>query len=443
MIEKLKKKIKQDIHLNELFKGSAITFVIKMSGMAFGYLLIYLISKKNGAEGVGFYNLFVKTLMVLGMLSALGMNISVLRYVGQFNNDANKSKMQLLYRYILSYVIPFSCLIGLFVFFFSKKLTSLLNDTGNYGVILKLVGITLPFFALNLINVEFIRGLKQLKISESIRSLIRPVVMVSFLLYWSSGDLRNVEILYLFIVCIILNWVISSFTIWNNLKNIPKKINDSFSRNELLKVSRPMMTTSILSTLLGVFPIFFIEYYRSTKDVGVFSVAFQIATIISLVLIIINTIAGPKFSELYWNNKHLELQKFISQSTKLMFYVSLILSIVIMTFSKELLGVFGNEFKEGYLCLIILVLGQLVNSITGSVGVLMNMASKQKALKDRFLLITIFSLVFYWYFIPKYGIIGSAIIFTISLITLNLSLVIYVKKTLKISTFYNPFNKVL
>ena len=177
--------------------------------------------------------------------------------------------------------------------------------------------------------------------------------------------------------------------------------------------------------------------------VGVFSVAFQIATIISLVLIIINTIAGPKFSELYWNNKHLELQKFISQSTKLMFYVSLILSIVIMTFSKELLGVFGNEFKEGYLCLIILVLGQLVNSITGSVGVLMNMASKQKALKDRFLLITIFSLVFYWYFIPKYGIIGSAIIFTISLITLNLSLVIYVKKTLKISTFYNPFNKVL
>tara|TARA_R110002072_G_scaffold159408_3_gene310465 strand:+ start:535 stop:702 length:168 start_codon:yes stop_codon:yes gene_type:complete len=54
LLSKLKHKLNNDGHLKDLLKGSAITFVLKMSGMGLGFILTYLISHKLGPEGVGF-----------------------------------------------------------------------------------------------------------------------------------------------------------------------------------------------------------------------------------------------------------------------------------------------------------------------------------------------------------------------------------------------------
>ena len=130
-----------------------------------------------------------------------------------------------------------------------------------------------------------------------------------------------------------------------------------------------MMITAIASTLMASVSLFLIEYFDETGQVGIYGVAFRISQLIAIVLIVVNTIAAPKFSELFWADKKDELQRVILQSTKLMFWTAFGLSIVVILGAGWILALFGNDFIDGRWTLIALAIGQLINAATGSVGV--------------------------------------------------------------------------
>ena len=132
--------------------------------------------------------------------------------------------------------------------------------------------------------------------------------------------------------------------------------------------------------------------------------------------------------------------KFIRYSSKLIFFGCSVMSLFIIIFSRELLLFFGEEFINGRIPLIILVIGQIVNSASGSVGMFMNMTGNQNAFKNIIILVLLFVTVSYLIFIPMFeGVLGAAIVFSLGAVILNVSSVIYVYKKLKIRTYYLPF----
>ena len=201
-----------------------------------------------------------------------------------------------------------------------------------------------------------------------------------------------------------------------------------------------MMMIMVVNTLLISLASFMIEWFKTSKEVGVFNVSLKIAQIVSLVLTVVNVIAAPKFAELFWNDKIEELKKFIRYSSKLIFFGCSVMSLFIIIFSRELLLFFGEEFINGRIPLIILVIGQIVNSASGSVGMFMNMTGNQNAFKNIIILVLLFVTVSYLIFIPMFeGVLGAAIVFSLGAVILNVSSVIYVYKKLKIRTYYLPF----
>jgi O-antigen/teichoic acid export membrane protein len=443
VLKKFQAKLITDVHLKDLLKGSAITFVLKMGGLGLSYFLVYIISKQSGAEGVGFYHIFSQTLTVFGMTLALGMNISVLRYVGQFNSDEHRPKLHTIYKYFLQTVGPLAIVISVILYFNADYMVQWTGRNQEYVEMTKLIAIALPFFTINQISVEFIRGLKKLKVSEFVRSVLRPLVMLIGIFVFFYDNLTKIDIIYLLVVGIIANSLVSRWTIWQELKKVPKTA-VGFGYMEFIKTSYPMLMTGLSSVLLGAMPIFFLDYYTTQAEVGVYSVAFRLASLVSLVLVVVNTIAAPKFAELYWAGKMQELQKVITQSTKLMFWVALSLTTFLIVGGNFLLQLFGEEFKEGYWVLVILLLGQLVNAATGSVGVFMNMSGRQRFVRNLIVIMlivqTILMLpVFYLNYENHLILISSAA--SIILILQNLTLVILLKKTSKIKTYYLPLVK--
>ncbi len=436
MIKKLRRKLNGDIHLKDLIKGSVITFFLKMGGMLLSYVLIFLLSKKFGPSGVGTFNLFNQTLTVLSMFLGLGMNISVLRFVGQFNNVKDNAKMHFLHHYILKIIGPTSLFIGITLVVFSDSISILVTDSNEKSIYFKILGITLPFFAINQVSVEFIRGLKRLQISELIRSVIRPLIMTLSLLFLWSKPIDTNTIIYLFLIGSVANSIFSSYTIWRNLAKIPKNPNSIFKLKELVATSLPMMAVSVSSALMVALPIFVLEFIGTEVEVGLFSVAYKVSQIITLILMIINTMSAPKFAELFWANKTKELQKLLNQTSKIMFWVALIFSIFVIVFSRTILGLFGSEFQNSGIILIILIIGQLVNAATGSVGVLLNMSGNQKIYRQSILVVVIALAITCPIATFYFGLIGTAITTTLSIIFINVWLVIRVRKKLKLKTSY-------
>lgn len=441
MIKKIRNKINGDIHLSELLKGSVVAFVLRILGMILGFVLTYFISQKFGAEGVGTMNIFNQLIIVLSLLLSFGLNNSVLRFVGQFNNELDRNKLHQLYTYIIKIVGASSIIAGVFLFLFADNINTFLDGNSNYTLIIRLVAITLPFFSINQIIIEFIRGMKILHISELIRTVTLPLMMVVFLLFFWNSSWPITIIIYSFIGGTIINFIFSNSTIITQLKKIKKVSDSSFSIKKLLSTSYPMMITGVSFALMTALPIFFLDFFVSTKDVGIFSIAFRISTLISIVLVVVNSIAAPKFAEIYWSKRRHELQKFISQTSKIMFWAALVFSLIVIFSSKEILLFFGEEYLEGKLSVLILVIGQLFNASMGSVGLLLNMSGNEKVFRNIILCTTTITIFLCVFLIPTYGFIGAALAVTINEFIWNSISSYYVKKKMNIISFYLPFKR--
>jgi len=438
ILKNLNAKIQEDSNLKVLLSGSAISLFLKVGGLLLGYFLIFLISKQTGAEGVGLYQIILKILTIVGVISSMGMNISVLRFIGQLNNDIERSKIHFLDNYIVRITLIVTVPVGIILFLNADNIIQWLGKENEYSYGLKLVGIILPFYVINQISIEFIRGFKLLKLSEFIRNVLTYLVMVIGIILIFPKDLAKIDLLTLLFIGIFISFISSRWIIRKLLKKI-KKSKVYFDRKEFFQTSFPIMVTTLSTALFGAIPIFFLDHFTSQSEVGIYSVAYRLASTVTLVLVAVNTISAPKFAEMYWKGEIAELQKFINQSTKIIFYVSLILTITIILGGKVFLQIFGGQFVEGYSVLIILSIGQLINASTGSVGVFMNMSGRQGVLSKIFAYSSIFLLISLILVKDRLnmGLVSVIVVFFHIMISIIPSYILYKKDS--ISTFYIPF----
>lgn len=444
MIALLKKKLGKDADIKEVIFGTGVSLFMKISGVGFGYLFFFVMGKYYGAKGVGMYSIFMSTLTLLGLFSVAGMGMAILRYIGEFTSSGEPEKIKELYRHVLEIVIPLSLVVSVLIYIFHNEIAIYAFKDNSLAPAFKLLAFALPLFSLNSVNTEVIRGLKQLKFSEFLRNVLRPTVngilLVVALLFTSSIYLPvQVTIVTLLLaLAISFHYLYKKFSL---LPEITKASSKSFTKKELLQVSIPMMYVSFGSLLMGNISTLLLGMYSSVEEVGIYAVAYKIATATSFILVAVNTITAPKFSELFWAKKMDQLINVVSFSTKVIFLVSLPVLIVIVLIPGFLLTLFGADFSTGSTALLLLAFGQFVNAATGSVGILMSMTGRQTAVRNIVLWMTLLSVVLNFILIKKHGVEGAAIATTICISLQNIIMSLYVKREMGINTFYWPNKK--
>jgi len=436
VLDKIKLKLHSDHNLKELLSGSAITFVLKISGLMLGYFLILLISRNYGAEGVGMYSLMVSVIVFTAMLSSMGMTTSILRYVGQFNRKESQGKLRLLYQHVVQLSFPVALILSVGLYLFAEIIAVKFFHAVEYKHGLEIAAFIIPFFSLVSLNVEYIRGLKNLKVSEFLRSVNPPAISVTLLLlaglYTSSLFLP----LYTLAAATLVTCMVSTLFIVRKLSKIHVTKKDMFTKKELTTTSFPMLITSLSVFITGNISLFFLQIFSDASQVGIFSVILKISLLISLVLLVVNTIVAPKISELYWKDEPALLQRVLNQSTKMIFYISILVGGGVALFNKEILQVFGAEFIVGSNALYFLIVGQLVNAATGCVGVFFNMTGAQKILRNIVVVTMLLSVGLSYILIPMYGIEGAAFVSMMTAILANVTSTLYIKFRLGYVTYF-------
>jgi O-antigen/teichoic acid export membrane protein len=96
---------------------------------------------------------------------------------------------------------------------------------------------------------------------------------------------------------------------------------------------------------------------------------------------------------------------------------------------------FGKEFIAGTGVLYILLLGQLSNTFSGSLALILQMTGNEKVFRNILTLGLIINVLLNIILIPRIGMIGAAIASAISLIVWNVLSLIYIKRTFSFWTF--------
>lgn len=437
---------KGDKNLGELVKGGLFAFGYRLITMCMSYGLVFFISKKLGKEGIGIWNLCIATLNIWVMIGCFGFNTSIVRFVSQYRSKNWHATVRKLYRVIISYSSLSGIALGAVLFFSSEFLATYYFKDAAMNLPLKITGITVPLVVISTINVEFIRGMKRIQVSEFFRTLVLQTTALIGTVILSYYSLAAEDPLIAYALGAFLALVGTTIFIHKYLKkaatstDVPTEPEPFFSFKNHLMISVPMIMTSFIQLLNGRVDILMLGYFSDTGVAGVFGMAFKLSIITNFVIGAMKAIAMPKISELFWSDKKAELKKVVHFSTLFIFAFAFPVSLLLMIFPEFILSLIDEEFVEGAGVLRIFALMQLINAGSGMVAVFLNMSGNQVFFTKIVSVTTTMNIILNLILIPIYGMEGAAVATLLSTVTWNLIGVRFIYKKYKITTFFNPFS---
>jgi len=428
---------KQNKSFIKLVKGSSITLLIKLIGMAFGYFIMLFITNNYGADEWGIYSLCITVLSIAVLLPKFGFDNSLVRIITElklFNNNGEIKKV--IYKSVtISIIISF--LVIIVINLLSGFIINELLKKPQLEPYISIISYAIVPVVLITIVSAYFQAIKRTTLFILFQTALINIVFFFLLLicYFFKVDFI---IFQLYIVSIFVTLTLALILYFLNTHNqdkaeVIKKIN--YSYKDIVNLSTPMLLSSSFALFMAWSDVIMLSIFKTTTDIGIYDSALRLATISSISLIAINAIVTPKFVEFYSNNDLEQLKDIVQKSTRLIFFTATPVLFILIFFSKEILSFFGDEFAIGYLALIYLCISRFINAISGSVGYIMQMTDNQKTYQTVIFIAFIINVILNFILIPKYSYTGAALASSIAMIFWNITLVIIIKKKLGFWTF--------
>lgn len=284
-----------------------------------------------------------------------------------------------------------------------------------------------------------IRGYGNVILGQLPDYLIRTTLLLAFLLIFEliagvseAWHAVLMHVLAAFIACIF------SIVLGNKLfRRYRSGTVSNKQKKSWLVQSLPFTILSGVVILDSNIDLIMIGFLLDEESVGLYRVASQSVIIIAFTLSALNAVIAPKITKLYKEKSDMELQNMITLASRLILLTSLPVSIFLMIWSDEfLIFVFGQEYKLASIPLFILCIGQIVNSMMGVNGVILNMTNYAKESAYIVGIGAVLNMVLNAILIPYYGIVGAAIATATSLAVWNILLTWRVYYHLKVNSTF-------
>ncbi len=444
MIAKFNNKFNLDSHFIELIKGSGITFFLKIVSILFGFFSMMFITNYYGAKEFGALSLILTIIVIFSIFSKFGMENALVRIVGELYTHHEYGEI----KYVAKTVLIFSFILSMifaFILHASSEYISAAILKKNITSSISIASIAVISTTVIVLVSSIFQGMKKIKEFIFLQFVLVQFIFFIFLfLNYLLKITDNVIIIYVIsnIVVAIIALVFLSKQIFK--KNIFRtvKTEHKYKLKNIVLIALPMLFAGSFAMLTNWADILMLGAFKSEEDVGIYNAAQKIASITSIFLVAINSIAAPKFVEFYSKNDLAGLKKIVQQSTKMIFYSSIPVLLLFLIVPQFFMSLLGNEFLYGTTVLVILTIGQFINAISGSVGYIMQMTDNQKIYQNIIIISAFINIVLNYLLIPDYGINGAAFASTVSMIFWNIALVFFIRKKLGFWTIFNPIRKV-
>ena len=431
------KKIFNNPNQREIILKALVSLFLRGGGYGFGFLFIWLIAQNLGASIQGIFAIAFLFLSVGSMVGKFGLSTAIVKWIA---SHPNFEERRIIIIKCLGIVFLFSAVLALVIFFGSTTIAFFYKKP-EIVTSIKIAAITIPIFSIIEIGSAVFKGTKQLAIFSIYFDFLKfllPAVVFSILYFVFSVSVIELPIFsylagYSLLLIIILIHLQLRFKIF-----ISKKRQVTFLPvKKMLKDSYPMLMASSIVMIMGWSDVFILGFFVDEADIGVYSTAVRIATLVSFTYTAIAAIMTPKIAEYFHANNHQDFKATIAFSSKLMFFCSLPIFLLLFVFSEFFLSIFGEIYKEGSIVLKILLLAQFTNVITGPVGPIFQMTGLQHTLQRFLVLSLMVNLIFSVVLVYSLKLEGVAIGSALGMICWNLLGAIYLKKKRRLVTWIN------
>ena len=402
-------------------RQSSISFLGTTATLVVGYLFRVYLARTLGAKLLGWNALGIGLYALCRLVGDLGLPYAASRYVAIYSATEEGDRLRSFFWRALWWSLAATSILCIAVISARERIAAQFFHDPELAAYIPFYAVLIPIGTASSFALQALSGLKKVSRRTVITHFISfPFMMVATLIAVNRGfSLRG------YITAQIMGEVLSlALAAWTIHRTSPMLSRLSDIAGAALQTETWWYALSLLAISLLQFAgskadRLILGHYLKAQDIGIYAAAAAVAALCSMVLQAINSIFGPMIAELHARGDHVLLLRLYQTLTKWVVALSLPLILTLAFFSRSVMGIFGVEFQAGSLVLAVLVLGQLANVGTGSVGTLLQMSGNQKRMIPVQVVVAALALIGNVILIPVFGITAAAFVAAFALAATN------------------------
>ena len=297
----------------------------------------------------------------------------------------------------------------------------------------------IPFVALGTLRGAALIGLQRVVVGQLPESLLRPIgfLLLLFitptLLGWEA--LSPIRAIGLHVVTSMLAFGAGAILLARFRPAAMRVAKPVFKSRLWATAVLPMSLVAGLQLLIANTDILMLGALRSDAEVGVYRVVSQCSLLVVFGSQAFNMVVAPHFSRLFAEHDFPALQKLAMTTARVGVGIAMPLGAAFTIWGEAMLeGFFGPEYVAGYIALLILMWGRVLNAALGQVGLLLQMTGNEKYALSGTVFAASANIVLNLLLVPLFGVEGAATATAMALVFSHLLLRHFVRANVKIET---------
>jgi len=397
-----------------------------------------LIARLLGRSALGTYAQAYAFLALLVPLSIFGLGMSVTRFVAVHLADSDHGAVRGTIRIGIGVATVSAAVLGAALFLAAPWLVTAAFHDPSLAMPLRTVAVTLPVGAFMSVCLAATQGYRTMKPFALISLVYQPLAQVVGTLALLKLGMGVRGAMVALLASYASGAVLSAVALRRVMRRVwtgKRHTKPVYHPWKLFRFSMVAWVAVLASYGLIWADTILLGLFKASDAVGVYNVATRLVTLASFVQIPITTAFGPRIADLHHRGKTDALRHAYGVTTGWIMRLSLPAFVALVTVPRDLLGVFGSGFRVAAAVTMILAAGKLIDAATGPCAMMLNMAGRPSLNMADNLAVLISNVVLNLLLIPRYGIVGSAVAWALSLGLVNLARVAQVWKGLRMLPF--------
>jgi|GEM_PF-4310804 len=393
--------------------------------------LYQVIATRMPLAAAGHVYLGITVTTVLSGLSIVGLQMLSLRMIGARSLDEHRSEIAYIGQRTRWFAIPWSLACAAILFALAEPIATNIFRKPGLIPVLRWIAPSIFLSGMGLVYSHQLQGLRKFTEALITQSLGTQFLTAVILFFADEVTPESAAMSYSFASGI--NFALAML-FWR--RTVPA--------NEVSSVQFPDMYASCFSFWLVKAMIMSVNWagllivgilVEDSTHVALFAVAQRVANLVNFLLIGVNVVVTPKFAR-FWREERVDRIKDLAlKSTAAISFFALPIVLLLVLFPEQFLSFFKEGYEAAAPLLVILVLSQFFNVITGSVNQLLSMCEMEHELRNIVVMSGIASLLLTLVLTYARGVEGAAIACALSLLIQNIAAVFVVRQKLGFSMF--------
>ncbi len=398
-----------DQALGRIASGSALLFVGTFLGLGLNYVYAIALARLLGPEQFGLYAIGFGCFTLLSVIALAGLDSAVLRFIPEARAQADTVRVARTVRATLVLASCFASVLAGAMWLGSNTIAEQVFHNGAASLVLAFFALSIPLYVVSSISLTVLQSFGEVRWRTSVKYLCEPVVKFAITLafIWVGWGLTSA--LVALPIALVLTTVLALWPLYHLLTGSSGSVLSKGIYGETLNYSSPLLGGLIFNSIAMRSDIILLGYWVPIEEVGIYSAAFQTSAIMAVILGVFESIATPYLSESISRNDQGQIRSLAGTVLRWTLTATFPLFLLITVFANEIMALFGQAFASGSSCLIILVLGQFVQSAMGCSNSLLLWTGHSKLVMWNSIAASVVQVGLYLLLIPSYGAIGAAV----------------------------------